>query len=167
MKTFEQLVAGDTPNIHSILEPDELTMRSVLVASFLNTGSPISLSALTSHLEALEIDVHETIKNLTDKGLIVTQDGGMISGLYPFSAVPTRHKVQLNDGRTFFAMCAIDSLGIAHEMEEGALITSSCALCNIPITVEILKGKISSSHPQTSRAVHVALSEYKDWAGTC
>jgi len=38
--------------------------------------------------------------------------------LYPFSARPTRHRVTPADGRGYYAMCAIDALGIPYMLGE-------------------------------------------------
>jgi len=87
--------------------------------------------------------------------------------LYPVSATLTRHKVQLKDGRYFYAMCAIDSLGIAYEFDQDLSISSSCRKCDTSISVEISAGKISQLTPSTTYATHMRLEKYKDWALSC
>jgi hypothetical protein len=64
-------------------------------------------------------------------------------------------------------MCAIDSLGIAYELEKDVTIFSSCSYCNRHISIEIVEGKVSMVEPETTLALHVALRAYKDWASTC
>ena len=167
MKTFDQLEKEDTPNIHKMLSSHERKLRSILLNMVTQSNSPVPISAIMLQADEAAIDVSLSIARLKEKGLISLQDDGTVSGLYPFSAVPTRHKVQLKDGRSFFAMCAIDSLGIAYELEEDATITSSCFQCNADISKEITDGEISDFIPTTIRTIHVALGDYKDWANTC
>lgn len=167
MKTFDQLEKEDAPNIHKMLSSHERKLRSILLNKILQSNGSVPLSEIRSQADKAAIDVSPTLASLKDKGLIALQDDGSVTGLYPFSAVPTRHKVQLKDGRSFFAMCAIDSLGIAYELEEDTVISSSCSQCNDDISIELKNGEIFLFEPATSRALHVALGDYKDWANTC
>ena len=167
MKTFDQLEKDDAPNVRKMLSSHERKLRSILLNKILQLNGSVPLSEIMSQADNAAIDVSPTLASLEEKGLIALQDDGTVSGLYPFSSVPTRHKVQLKDGRSFFAMCAIDSLGIAYELEEDAVISSSCSQCNAEISIEIINGEILLFKPATSRALHVSLGDYKDWANTC
>jgi hypothetical protein len=167
MKTIDQLEKKDAPNIHNMLSPPERSLRSILLYKILQSSEPVLISEIMLLADAAGVDVPTTIVSLKEKGLIALQDDGSVTGLYPFSAVPTRHKVQLKDGRTVFAMCAIDSLGVAYEMEQNSIISSSCPHCDTHITIKLIDGEISLIEPTASRAIHVALSDYKDWASTC
>ena len=167
MKTFNQLEKKDAPNIHKMLSSHERKLRTILLNKIFQLNGPVPLSEIMLQADDAAIDVSPTLASLKEKGLIALQDDGSVTSMYPFSAVPTRHKVQLKDGRSFFAMCAIDSLGIAYELEEDASITSSCFKCNADISIEITDGKISRFIPTTIRTIHVALGDYKDWASTC
>jgi hypothetical protein len=170
MKTIDQLEKKDTPNIHNMLSSPERSLRSILLNKMnkiLQSSEPVPISEIMSLADAAGVDVSTTIASLKEKGLIALQDDANVTGLYPFSAVPTRHKVQLKGGRTVFAMCAIDSLGVAYELEQDSVISSSCSHCNLPIAIEITNGEISLIEPASSRAIHVALGDYKDWASTC
>ena len=166
MRTFEQLESEDTPNIYSMLEEDEREVRLALLPCFIDSSGPVVLPRLTTKLKKVDIDVPVVIKRLEEKGLIVMQ-GGAISGLYPYSAIPTKHKVQLHDGSSVYAMCAIDSLGVAYELDQDVKISSSCAFCDEVLEVEVVGGEVSHCSPMSSRAIHVSLSEYKNWAASC
>lgn len=50
---------------------------------------------------------------------------GAIVVAYPFSGVPTRHRVRLASGIEVFAMCAIDALGIAFMLDQPTTVHSS------------------------------------------
>ena len=167
MKIFDQLDKKDAPNIHKMLSPQERKIRSILLNKILHLNGPVLLADIMSQAGDADIDASLTLESLKEKGLVALEDDGSVTGLYPFSAIPTRHKVQPKDGRSFFAMCAIDSLGVAYELEEDAVVSSSCSQCNTGITIEINNGSISLFKPATSQALHVALGDYKDWANMC
>jgi hypothetical protein len=58
------------------------------------------------------------VARLIDADLIQVDDGDRITVAYPFSAQQTRHRVALHDGRSYYAVCAIDALGIPYMPEE-------------------------------------------------
>jgi len=151
----------DAPNIHSKMDNREKTLRAILLNKIIDVNRPIFPDEIEDNNKG------SIINSLSEKGLVVFREDGAITGVYPVSALPTRHKVQLKDGRTFYAMCAIDSLGIAYEFDQNLSISSSCRKCDTPISVEINSGKISQLTPSTTYALHVNIEKYKDWASTC
>ncbi|MEV4178413.1 organomercurial lyase, partial [Nonomuraea sp. NPDC049709] len=74
---------------------------------------------------------------LDDRGEGDGNGAGQIRAAYPFSASPTRHRVQINGGPAVFAMCAIDALGIAAMLGRDVRITSADPLDERPVTVEV------------------------------
>jgi hypothetical protein len=62
----------------------------------------------------------------------------------PFSAVETTFKVHA-DGKTYFANCAWDSLGIPAALHTDAEIEAACSQSEQPIQLNIKGGKVSSS----------------------
>jgi len=61
--------------------------------------------------------------------------GGQIRAAYPFSAVPTPHRVDLDGGPRVHAMCAIDALGIAAMIHAAVTITSADPHTGGPVTI--------------------------------
>ena len=56
----------------------------------------------------------DALAGLVERDLVgVDSDGGVVVA-YPFSARATRHRVDLDDGRRLWAMCAIDALAIPY-----------------------------------------------------
>lgn len=53
-------------------------------------------------------DAADILSSMVQKNLIGLNDNGEIEHLYPISCIETNHRVTLEDGRSFFAMCAID-----------------------------------------------------------
>ncbi len=99
-----------------------------------------------------------------------------IVAVYPFSLLPTSHEVTLyrngknawtgedkpvglrvksRRGRgptrarqkTFYAMCAIDSMGISFALDADVLICSRCPFCNARIKIEITNRAVSFAEP--------------------
>ena len=62
----------------------------------------------------------------------------------PFSATETPFKVHAN-GRTYFANCAWDSLGIPAALHSDAEIEATCSQSGHPIRLSIVDGQVSSS----------------------
>lgn len=72
---------------------------------------------------------------MATRDIVVLDEQGEIRAAYPFSPVPTRHRVTWKGGSGAYAMCAIDALGMS-------------AMLGVPVT-------ISSSEPGAERAVTV------------
>lgn len=167
MKTFDQLDERDAPNIHSMLNDEENKLRSILLNRMIQSPGAVNPSEIAPEANDAGINVSSILKGLQHKGLAAVQDDGSITGVYPFSALPTNYRVDFDSGKSVYAMCAIDSLGIAYELEKDVAIFSSCSFCKRPISIEIVEGKFSMVEPETTLALHVALRAYKDWASTC
>lgn len=167
MKTFYQLDEKDAPNIHKMLNREEKKLRSFLINRVIQSAGVVSPPEITLPGNDIGIKLAAALSGLQTKGLTAVRDDGTITGVYPFSAIATSHKVKLEKGITVYAMCAIDSLGIAYELKQSITITSSCSECSVPIVIAINDGKATKIEPETTQALHVALGQYKDWASTC
>ena len=80
------------------------------------------------------------------------------------SDLATRHRVSLRDGRSFSAMCAIDSMGSAFTFEQDIEIESECSECGERIFVRIERGKLAEVTPSSLRVLHVDLKRFDNWA---
>ncbi|MEU9848186.1 organomercurial lyase [Streptomyces sp. NPDC047985] len=67
--------------------------------------------------------------------LTLEEETGQIRAAYPFSAVPTRHRVGLASGVTVWSMCAIDALGIPAMLNTDIVISSTDPVTGDPITI--------------------------------
>ena len=63
----------------------------------------------------------------------------------PFSGIPTDFKVHAN-GKTYFANCAWDMLGIPAALHADAVIDAVCTESNDAIRLEIKYGEVSNSN---------------------
>jgi hypothetical protein len=146
------------PNINALLTDQERHARSLLMDKIIMHGSPVKPS---------EFQNNDLLQELGSKGVIVQDEDGPVNVVYPVSALPTPHKVKLNDGRTFFAICAVDSLGSAFTFAQDIEVTSSCSYCQKPVSVAIKNGEISTFDPDTIFVTHTDLVDEVNWAGTC
>ncbi|HJP77752.1 MAG TPA: alkylmercury lyase family protein [Pseudonocardiaceae bacterium] len=76
----------------------------------------------------------ETLAELVEHDVLALDESGGIRAAYPFSPVPTGHRVAW-DGGEAYAMCAIDALGMS-------------AMLGVPVT-------ITSTEPDTEQTVTV------------
>ena len=68
---------------------------------------------------------YDILSTLHEQDYLRLDDNGEIVVAYPFSVRPTRHRVELDNGATVFAMCAIDALGISSMTHSDVTIYSS------------------------------------------
>jgi hypothetical protein len=167
MKKMLPLMSGDIPNIHFMLDAQERKLRTFLFNHLITSSRPIFIRDIMNEKQISEIDVSTVVNSLIEKGLIAIRGDMSISGLYPISAEPTRHRVQLKDGRFLYAVCAIASLGVAFELEQDLVISSSCPQCKTEIYMDIVDGKISSLSPTTALAFSAPLGKSQKRTTPC
>jgi len=63
---------------------------------------------------------------------------------HPFSAVPTAYPVK-SEGRTYWANCAWDALGIPAMLHKDSKTETYCADCKTPLTIVIENDEVTSS----------------------
>ncbi len=90
-----------------------------------------------------------------ERSLYRDPDSHEIIAAYPFSAKPTPHVVTLPDGRSLFALCAVDALGIPLLLDTDATIISVCAHCKKGIVVEVRNGQVQTHAPETTRVWYI------------
>ena len=109
---------------------------------------------------------------LVTKKLAGQDAAGHVRYAYPVSASPTAHCVTLADGRTLYAMCAIDSLGCYFTFGQPVQVEARCHVCGEPVHV-CVHGPAQwgaqtaaqvESQPPGAYATHVDLNKYDDWA---
>ncbi|MGH3757688.1 alkylmercury lyase family protein [Actinophytocola sp.] len=105
---------------------ERATHRAILRA-FAATGRPPELTKLDARV----------LGRLHDADVIRLGPDGRIRVAYPFSAVPTRHRVQLPSGVEVHAMCAIDALGLPAMLGVDATIATTDPVTGQSITVTV------------------------------
>ena len=146
------------PNINALLSDQERQARSLLMDKIIMNDGPVKPS---------EFQKKNLLQGLVSKGVIVQGENGSVSVVYPVSALPTPHKVTLKDGRSFYAICAVDSLGSAFTFAQDIIVTSLCSYCQKPISVTIENGEITTFDPNGIFVTHTDLVGEVNWAGNC
>jgi hypothetical protein len=130
--------------------PAERGLRAVhqaVLRSFVRTGAAPDMTTLAKH--AAPFEVSQVLAELADGDFLCLDDAGQISAAYPFSAVPTRHRVRMSGGPAVFAMCAIDALGVSAMAGVPVVIESADPSTDEPVTVNV-DGAASSWDPATA-----------------
>jgi hypothetical protein len=145
-------------NIASQLTEHENVLRDRIMNEIITTGVSLDSSSVERLNRHGDLDLKDTLTRLESKYVLSRDKKGNIAYVYPVSAHPTQHKVSLQDGRVFHAMCAIDSLGCAFTFEQDVSIQSSCSYCDAPISVAIGNGKLRSHLPSELRVLRYNLN---------
>jgi hypothetical protein len=87
--------------------------------------------------------VDDGLRRLHDAHALVLHPGTTeIRMANPFSAVPTPHRVEC-DGRSWYANCAWDALGIPAALHADGRVESECADCGKPVELEVRDGRLA------------------------
>ena len=130
--------------------PAERGLRAVhkaVLRSFVHAGAAPGLSSLATH--AAPFDVSQVLAELADGDFLYLDHAGQITAAYPFSALPTPHRVRISGGPTVFAMCAVDALGVSAMTGVPVVIESADPSTGEPVTVNV-DGATSSWDPATA-----------------
>ena len=126
--------------------------RTILLA-FPETGGPHDRATLRQLARRHSISLEATLADMARQDLVQRDSTtGVIRAAYPFSGVPTAHRVTLladsNDPTDpadptavapvrLYAMCALDALGIPLMLCRDALVTSVDPLTGEPVRVAV------------------------------
>lgn len=120
------------------IAPADRGLRAVhqaVLRSFVHTGVAPDLPSLAQH--AAPFEVSQVLAELADGDFLCLDPGGQITAAYPFSALPTWHRVRVTGEATVFAMCAIDALGISAMTGVPVVIESADPSTGAPVTVHV------------------------------
>jgi len=114
-----------------------LRVRNHVYQRFVALGRPPSADEVAGELGLEREDVELVLRRLHDAhALVLEPDSVAIRMLNPFSCVPTPHRVQAG-GRSWFANCAWDALGIPAALGVDGHVSSSCPDCGEAIQIEV------------------------------
>ncbi len=122
-------------------DPAERTIHQAILRAFATDGAAPAAAALEQLAAPFGIAAAELLARLHDRDVIRLGPGGTIRAAYPFSAVPTPHRVQLAHGPSVDAMCVIDALGIPAMLDTNAVVSTTAPAGGQPITVTITNGR--------------------------
>ncbi len=120
----------------------DLRIRNHLYASFVRDGRAASVSDAAAALDLQAADVSDAYRRLHDAhALVLGPDGTEIRMLNPFSAAETAYRVEAA-GRSWFANCAWDALGIPGALHGDGRIEAACPDCAEPLELEVSDGEL-------------------------
>ena len=120
----------------------DLRVRNHLYVSFVRVGNAPSPIDVAAELGLDEAETAAAYRRLHDAHALVLQpDSLRIRMLNPFSAVETAHRVD-SGGRSWFANCAWDALGIPAALHADGRIESVCPDCAEPLELEVVAGEL-------------------------
>ena len=120
----------------------DLRIRNHLYASFVRNATAASVSDAAEELQLPATAVRDAYRRLHDGHALVLQpDGTEIRMLNPFSAVETKYRVEAG-GRSGFANCAWDALGIPGALHGDGRIEAACPDCGETLELEVRDGEL-------------------------
>ena len=134
--------------------PADRGLRAVhraVLRSFVRTGVAPDLPSLTQH--AAPFEVSQVLAELADGDFLCLDPAGRVTVAYPFSALPTRHRVRISGEAAVFAMCAIDALGISAMTGRPAVIESADPSTGEPVTAVVYVGRTAGQCAGPSASV--------------
>jgi hypothetical protein len=141
------------------LAPLESRVRFFATEQMARTGQTPSPDQIAAALREPRNEVEAALYGLEAKHAVaLAPASGALWMVYPFSAVPTPHRVS-SDGRVWWANCAWDALAIPPLLEIDAQISSACPDCAGPLTFNFRAGALQP----TNAVVHFAVPPKSFW----
>lgn len=120
----------------------DLRIRNHLYSSFVRDGAAQAPADAAAELGLGEEEVAAAYLRLHDAHALVLRQGTTaIRMLNPFSAVETPHRVEAG-GRSWFANCAWDALGIPAALRADGRVESACPDCGERVELEVRDGEL-------------------------
>ncbi|MBI3168608.1 MAG: hypothetical protein HYZ22_09030 [Chloroflexi bacterium] len=120
-------------------------VRHFVYAHFAETTRPPSVDETAAHFGISIEEASELYQELNNRHAFFLEPGTMaIRMANPFSGIPTDFKVHVN-GKTYFANCAWDMLGIPATLHCDAVIDAVFTESNETIRLEIKNGELAQS----------------------
>ncbi len=117
-------------------------LRAYIYARFAETALPPSVRETARHFMISLEEAGRLYRELHERHAIFLEPGTLeIRMANPFSGVPTDFRVHV-EGKTYFANCAWDMLGIPAALHREAVIEAACAESGEPIPLEVRGGEV-------------------------
>lgn len=158
-------------NIHQKFNERQNKVRLYIINFIVTEGRAFNLKQdMETVLEALameEAEYRAICDVLLERDGMVVDEEQNVNFIYPVSSMATNHRVTLEDGRSFTAMCAIDAMGAAFTFHQNTEVHSVSAVSGEPIYVKIVDGEVAEYSPKTLHALTFPLGEMANWAASC
>ena len=119
--------------------------RAFVYSHFADTTRAPSVDETANHFNISVDEASALYKELHNRhAFFLEPETSTICMANPFSGIPTDFKVRAN-GKTYFANCAWDMLGIPAALRCDAVIEAVCIESNESVQLEIRDGKIAQA----------------------
>ena len=143
-------------------DPDSVKMRMVywyILETFPHLGRAPTIEEIERDLLFDRDQIVCTFKSLETKGTLRSDSKSYrILDAYPYSGVPTRHRISLDKGENLYSMCALDVFYIPFLTDYDLTVRSHCFHCRCEIELRIEQNKISKASPTNTVVWHSASS---------
>lgn len=120
-------------------------IRAFIYKHFADTTRPPSVAETAQHFGIPADQAAGLYRELHERhALFLEPESTTVRMANPFSALPTDFKVHAN-GKTYFANCAWDMLGIPAALGCDADMQAICAESGQPLALEVRAGKVTDS----------------------
>jgi hypothetical protein len=120
-------------------------VRHFVYQNFADTTHPPSVEETAKHFDITNEEASEYYRELHNRhAFFLDLETLNIRMANPFSGIPTDFKVTAN-GKTYFANCAWDMLGIPAALHSDAVIEAKFTESNEEVQVEIQNGQITNN----------------------
>jgi hypothetical protein len=135
-------------------------VRLHILGELIARGSAPSVTSTATALELAEPDIAATYDRLATNRVIVLRPGTRdVLMAAPLSAVPTPHVVRVTGGRSHYANCVWDALGVLAMLGVDGDVDTSCADCSSPLRLTVNNGELEPSNA----VVHFAVPAARWW----
>lgn len=121
-------------------------IRHFVYQHFADTTHAPSVDETAAYFNISVEEATDYYKELHNRhALFLDLDSMTVRMANPFSGIPTDFKVHAN-GKTYYANCAWDMLGIPAALHTDAVIDAVCTESNKTVQIEIKNGRVSDSN---------------------
>ncbi|MGH3738393.1 MAG: alkylmercury lyase family protein [Micromonosporaceae bacterium] len=119
------------------LAPEVRRVHLAVLSRYAETGRPPTVDELARLVGGDGADPAAVLAELTERDVVLVNGAGLVTSAYPFSTLPTAHRVRWEGGPEVYSMCAVDALGISAMLDRPVVISSAEPGTGIPVTVEV------------------------------
>jgi len=131
----------------------DVDLRQYIYRHLITRQTAPLVAQMAAALSVPSLRVKAGLRRLAKTHAFVLQENGELWRAAPFSAVPTAFPVQAG-GRSWWANCIWDALGIPAMLHNDATIPASCGCCNSEMTLTVKNRKLSGPRG----IIHIAVS---------
>ena len=125
-------------------------IRHFVYQHFADTTKPPSVDEAARHFNISHKEANDYYKELHNRhSFFLDLDSMSVRMANPFSGIPTDFKVHAN-GKTYYANCAWDMLGIPAALHTDAVIEAVCTESGKEVKMEVKNGYVTMSDSEGS-----------------